>query len=86
VEKKVPSIQQFLTATTPQEFQALAGGKSKKLASTKSKLPTLFRTQKTIFTALEGKASMRAINAAMDIIALLKNSEEAGCKRTATSS
>jgi hypothetical protein len=74
VEKKVPSIQQFLSAANPQEFQALDGGNNEELASTLTKLPNLFWIHKTLFIALEGKASKRVIDAAMQIIVSLKKS------------
>jgi hypothetical protein len=42
MEKKIPSIQQFLSAKTPQAFQALAGGKSDDSTSALSQLLNLF--------------------------------------------
>jgi hypothetical protein len=72
-EKKVPSIQQFLSATSAQRFQALNGGKNEEQVSTLSKYPNLFWIHSSVFEALEAKASLKAVDAAMQILTQLKN-------------
>jgi hypothetical protein len=71
-DKKIPSLQQFLVAPSPHDYQTLAGGEEEESINTLDKLRNLFWIHQTVFSALEGKASMRAINAAMQIIAQIK--------------
>jgi hypothetical protein len=71
-EKKVPSIQQFLSVSSAQGFQALSGDEDGELISTLSKYPNLFWIHGTVFEVLEGKASLRADNAAMRILTQIK--------------
>jgi hypothetical protein len=71
-DKKIPSIQQFLVAPSPHDFQTLAGKEEEEPICTLDKLPNLLWIHKTVFSALEGKASMRAVDAAMQIIAQIK--------------
>jgi hypothetical protein len=73
--KNIPSIEQFLATTSAQAFQALNGGRGDESSSVLTKFPNMFWIHSTVFAALEGKASLRAIDAAMLIIAQLKTTE-----------
>jgi hypothetical protein len=68
VGKTIPSIQQFLSSKTPQEFQALTGGKDGEAKSNLSRFPNLFWTHQSVFGVLEGRANMKANEAAMQIL------------------
>jgi hypothetical protein len=75
VEKTIPSIQQFLSSKTPQEFQTLSGGKDGEAKSNLSRFPNLFWTHQTVFGVLDGKASMKANEAAMLILEQIQGTD-----------
>jgi hypothetical protein len=72
-EKKVPSIQQFLSVSSALGFQTLSGDEDGELISTLSKYPNLFWIHGTVFEVLEGKASLKSEDAAMRILAQIKS-------------
>jgi hypothetical protein len=71
-DKKIPSIKQFLMASSPHDFQTLVGGEYEESTRTLDKLPNLLWIHQTVFSALGGKANMRAIDAAILIITQIK--------------